>query len=217
VWQSLAESVKSEPFVVLAIALDSAEAARAWIEAAEPSYPCLIDHEHRVAELYNLVNVPQAVWIDEAGRIVRPAETAGMSDAFRAMDRKTFQMPEAANAERAHVKQAYMAALADWAREGARCRHALSEAQVRARLRGPDAAVAEGHARFRLGLHLLRAGRENEAAAQFAEASRLHPDSWAIWRRAAPKDGRGLASGPAFWARVDALGARPYYPSSGIV
>ena len=47
-----------------------ADAARPWIEAAAPSYPALIDRNHRVAELYNMVNVPQAVWIDETGTIV---------------------------------------------------------------------------------------------------------------------------------------------------
>ena len=51
---------------------------------ARPTYPCLIDRDHHVADLYNLVNVPQAVWIDEHGRIVRPPETAGSTDGFRA-------------------------------------------------------------------------------------------------------------------------------------
>ena len=57
-----------------------ADAARPWIEAAKPDYPCLIDRDHHVADLYNMVNVPQAVWIDEEGRIVRPPENAGSSD-----------------------------------------------------------------------------------------------------------------------------------------
>jgi hypothetical protein len=34
-------------------------------KAATPTYPCLIDEKHVVAELYNMVNVPQAVWINE--------------------------------------------------------------------------------------------------------------------------------------------------------
>ena len=84
----MAEDLEAYPFTVLAVALDEAEAARPWIEAAGASYPCLIDRDHRVADLYNLVNVPQAVWIDEDGRIVRPGETAGSTDAFRAMNRE---------------------------------------------------------------------------------------------------------------------------------
>ena len=59
---------------------------------------------------------------------------------------------------------------------------------------------------------MLREGSAAEARAQFAEATRLHPDSWAMWRQSAGKHARGLASGTDFWARVDALGDRPYYP-----
>jgi len=34
---------------------------------------------------------------------------------------------------------------------------------------------------------------------------------WNIWRQTAAVDERGLAAGPEFWARVDALGSRRYY------
>jgi hypothetical protein len=54
-------------------------------------------------------------------------------------------------------------------------------------------------------------GESDEAAVHFAEASRLHPESWTIWRQSAQKDATGLAAGPEFWARVDALGDRPYH------
>jgi hypothetical protein len=37
-----------------------------------------------------------------------------------------------------------------------------------------------------------------------------------MWRQAAKKNERGLASGPEFWARVDSLGSRPYYPQADI-
>lgn len=215
-WQSLHDELKDLGFTVLAVALDHREPARPWIEAAKATYPCLIDREHHVADLYHLVNVPQAVWIDEAGRIVRPPETAGSTDGFRAMDRRTFAMPEAAVAERVRVKARYFDAVRDWVRNGAASVHALDEARAAAKITTPDDAVAEAHARFRLGQYLLRAGRAEEAQAQMAEASRLHPDSWAIWRQAAEKDARGLAAGPAFWARVDALGERPYYPPADI-
>lgn len=215
-WQALYDELSDQGFTVLAVAMDQPDAARPWIEAAAPKYPCLIDRNHHLAELYGFVNVPQAVWIDERGRIVRPAETAGATDGFRSMDRTTFTMPQAAIDERNRVKARYLDAVRDWARRGSESVHALSPEQVAARLVPVDPSVALAHAHFRLGLHLARQGREEEAREQFAHAIELHPDSWAIWRQAAAKDARGLASGPEFWARVDALGERRYYPPSEI-
>ena len=210
-WQSLFDDVKDRGFVVLAVALDQPEAARPWIEAAKVTHPCPIDRDHHVADLYNMVNVPQAAWIDEQGRIVRPPENAGSSDAFRHMDRTTKQMTASQLAEREHMKSTYVAAVRDWAVKGSASAFAYDPDAARARLRLPDAAIAEAHVHFRLARHLLRIGRSDEAAHQFAEASRLHPDSWTIWRQSAQKDATGLAAGPEFWARVDALGDRPYH------
>ena len=63
----------------IAVAIDQPEAARPWIEGARPSYPCLVDRDHHLTDLYNLVNVPQAVWIDGARRFslhwLQPAST----------------------------------------------------------------------------------------------------------------------------------------------
>ena len=197
---------------MLAVALDEPGPARPWIEAASPTYPCLIDREHRVAELYNMVNVPTAVWIDEQGRMVRPPENAGSSDAFRKADRATLTIPDEALAERARIKNAYFDAARDWAIRGADSPYALDERGVLARLTVPDASVAHAHACFRLAQALVEQGRADEAGVHFAEASRLHPDSWAMWRQALPKGANGIAGGPAFMQRVDALGDRPYYP-----
>ena len=210
-WQSLFADLKDRNFVVVAVAMDVPEAARPWIEAAKPTYPCLIDRNHHVADLYNMVNVPQAVWIDEEGRIVRPPENAGSSDAFRFMNRVTKQMTQEQLAERERTKTTYTAAIRDWVLKGPASEFAFDAGSARVRLRLPDAAIAEAHAHFRLAQHLLQRGKSDEAVAHFAEASRLHPDSWTIWRQAAAKDATGLAAGPEFWARVDALGDRPYH------
>jgi hypothetical protein len=213
VWQSLYASLQDRNFTVVAVALDEPDAARPWIERAKPTYPCLIDRSHHVADLYNLVNVPQAIWINEEGSMVRPPENAGSSDAFRYMDRTTLKMSDAQIAERQRLKQAYLAAVKDWAIKGAASAFVLDEASVRSRLRltAPDRAVQTAHAHMQLAQWLVGKGRSSEAAPLFAEASRLHPESWAIWRQGAEKDATGLAVSKAFWARVDALNDRPYH------
>ena len=61
----------------MTVALDvNPEAARALIEPIKPNHPSLIDSAHRVDELFGVVNVPNGVWIDEDGTIVRPVEPA---------------------------------------------------------------------------------------------------------------------------------------------
>lgn len=219
-WQALLDDLRGTPaegrFTIVAVALDHAQAAAPWIEAGKPQYPCLIDADHHLADLYGFVNVPQAVWIDESGQIVRPPESAGASDAFRLMDRETFTLPQSAIEARVQTRERYSAAVKDWALNGSASRFALTPDQVRARLRPADPREALAHALFTLGLHLTEVGDADQASAHFKQASDLHPDSWAIWRRGAPKDVRGLAAGAAFWARVDALGDRPYYPSAGL-
>ena len=155
------------------------------------------------------MNVPQAIWINEQGRIVRPPETAGSTDHFRGMDLKTRTMSPEAQAERLAARQAYMNAVRAWVTTG---RHALPADAARASLPKVTAQIAEARARFRLGVWLRANGRAAEGDLQMAEASRLHPESWSLWRQAADLDEVGKASGPDFWKRVQELGERPYYP-----
>ncbi|MBI3635876.1 MAG: TlpA family protein disulfide reductase [Candidatus Rokubacteria bacterium] len=215
-WQALQEELGAKNFQVIAVALDSGGPARTepWIRAATPTYPCLIDEAHVVADLYGMVNVPAGVWIDETGRLVRPAETAGASDAFRHhMDRTTKQMSAEGLADRERTRHAYLDALRDWAARGASSSFALSPDEVRRRL---GASSSDGHglaaAHFRLGRYL--AGRVGFEAARlyFEDARRLHPESWAYRRQAWELEAPGKAGGPEFWAAVDALGERAYYP-----
>ena len=211
-WQNLHAELKDQNFTVFAVAMDSRpESARPWIEAAKPDYPCVIDRNHHVADLYNMVNVPQAVWIDEEGRMARPPETAGAYEGFRQMDRATFKVPEDAAAATAKARQTYYAALRDWVAKGAASEFACDAGKAREKVNVPSADAANAHAWFRLGQVLLRRGDEPGAQTAFAKARNLHPHSWNIWRQTAPVDARGLATGPAFWAKVDALGDKRYY------
>lgn len=204
-------------FTVIAVALDSEPGAPdPWIEQAAPTYPALIDRAHLLSTLYGIVNVPTAIWIDEDGRIVRPAEVAGAYEAFRHVDPETRTVPEEHRDRARHHRSTYLDAIRDWVASGPESRHALAPDDIRWRLAPPDPAIAEAHARFRLGQHLRATGNEPEARAQFDEASTLHPESWAIWRQAADKLENGIAGGAAFSARVAALGDRHYYPPPDI-
>jgi hypothetical protein len=212
VWQALYEELGDRGFIVIAVAMDSREGdPLPWIEAAAPTYPTLIDREHRLAELYGIVNVPQAVWIDEAGRIVRPAEPAGAYEGFRKMNRETGEMPQDVARLTAQAKATYLDAIRDWVRAGGRSEHAFSAERARAHLPALTPEVVTAQAMFRLGQVLLRQGEAVEGQRWIQEASRLHPDSWCIWRQGAGVNETGLAALPDFWQRVEALGAARYY------
>jgi tetratricopeptide (TPR) repeat protein len=179
--------------------------------AAAPTYPCLIDERHVVAELYDMKNVPMAVWIDEDGRIVRPPEPAGATDGFRSMDRKTFTLPdEVAEAGRAS-RARYVAALRDWIERGSQSRFALSEDEARGRVAGPTASDALAAANFKLGHYLRERGEPDRAKPYFDEAVRLCPDRWTYFRQALQLEEVGKASGPEFVAKLRSLGERRYY------
>jgi hypothetical protein len=188
-----------------------AESAGPWIERAKPTYPCLIDTEHHVSELYNMVNVPSAVWIAEDGRIVRPTETAGTGDEWRGMMNGGMG-PEELKAL-SDKRNAYQDAIRDWVANSDESIYALSPDEVRARMRPPSEDDVLAAANFRLGRFLWEQGETEEAAGFLAEAKRLRPESWNFrrqtWNLEAPGDER--SGGPEFWAAVEALGDHWYY------
>ena len=217
-WQTLRERLHPKGLEVVTVALDVDEdAARPFIEEAHPTHPSLIDHAHVSDELFGFVNVPNAVWIDENGKIVRPTEPAGVTDGFRTMDRKTFAMPQNAIDELTAKRTAYQNALHDWADRGSQSRFALSEAEVLRRMHTPDDDRVRAAANFRLGQLLNETGRAAAAVKYLDEAHRLRPESWNYRRQALSlKDPTNplAAGGPEFWDAVDALGKEKYYPAA---
>jgi hypothetical protein len=206
VWQALTEDLADEAFVVLAVSFDTRapEQSRPWIEAANPTYPCLLDPEHEVADLYNMVNVPNAVWIDEDGRIVRPSETAGTGDEFRTM-LEPGGIPPDDLTRMMKRRERYVDAIKAWVRTGVVATPSTDTTHT------PDDAQAFAH--FRFGTWLAREGRDDESRVQLAEARRLKPSSWAFKRQSWELEEIGKAGGPDFWAAVKALGDDAYYPA----
>ena len=146
------------------------KAAAGPIRRARVTHPSLIDRDHLVADLYNLVNVPSVVWIDEAGRIVRPAEIPGaqLSMNLRKLGR---------------LKAAYFDAIRDWVHKGAESEYALAPEDARAHMPVLTEDAALAHAHFHLGRHLHQRGDTTEAMTFLRRATELSPDSWNFFRQ----------------------------------
>ena len=185
-WQALYEELNELGFVVITVALDRGpEDARPWIEAASPTHPSLIDVGHAVADLYNMVNVPTVVWIDERGRIVRPNDVAFGTDTFRHITGI-----EAAR---------HLGALRAWVRGEA---PVMAAREVRALQPVPSQADQQARAEFGLGRWLAERGRGEAAERHFVRAGELAPHDFTIRRGTMPI--RGIdPMGPAFRAMLE--------------
>jgi hypothetical protein len=227
VWQALRSEFHPRGLEVVTVALDvDAEAARPYIETAQPDHPSLIDQAHVLDELFGVVNVPNGVWIDEDGMIVRPAEPAHparnpLNESFRTVDVTTLP-PDVAEMllEARKIRSdpdAYVAMLRDWLEHGSASRYALGPDEVlrRSRPRGiPEATAA---AQFELGQHLHREGDHEAAIPHWREAHRLDPDNWTYKRNAwnfedPGRQGRTPAYDSSWFEDIKKLGAENYYP-----
>ena len=179
--------------------------------AGVPQYPCLIDQKHITGELYEFINVPMNVWIDEKGHIVRPTEASGVADIVRSIDPKTFQIPKDAIDAGKKMRRAYYDAIRDWVAKGEKSEFVLPPAEARRRAPEPDDTDTLATANFRLGEYLFENGHRDEALKFFAEARRLRPESWSFKRQTWELEQAGKASGAEFFAEVMALGDKYYY------
>ena len=163
-----------------------AEDARPFIEAAHPTHPSLIDTDHLVPDLYNWVNVPTVVWIDEAGRIERPNDTQFGNDAWTHTTGITSQRH--LDLVRAWVKGELPVS---------------SPESVRERQLLPSEQDQLARAHFGLGWWLYRQGRQEAANRHFLKAGELAPHDFMIRRGSLPIQGLSSA-GPEFFAMVQA-------------
>jgi hypothetical protein len=166
------------------------EHAHPFIDAAAPTHPSLIDTTHATGDLFGFVNIPMAVWIDEDGNLVRPAEAASIERSpMRDMDipdglperldrafREIKKFPEVANE--------YRAAIVDWAHNGAASKFALSPDDVVQRSQPRPDTHARAAACFEMGQHLLRTVGHDAAVPYWREAHALFPENWTYKRQA---------------------------------
>jgi tetratricopeptide (TPR) repeat protein len=166
------QRLKDKNFEIVSVAQDTngAKDAGPWITEAHPAYTVLIDETHLVSKLYNMVNVPTGVWIDEHGKIVRPNEVAFVDDRF-----KNFSGLDSAP---------YLNALKDWIEKGDKSVYIMSEEKLRTKLEVNDPSLLLASAEFGLGEQLYKAGHLTEAIPHFKEAQHLNPRSWNYKRQA---------------------------------
>jgi tetratricopeptide (TPR) repeat protein len=198
-WQALYQQLNDKNFQIVSVAEDTggAKDAGPWITAAKPTYTALIDDKHLVSKLYNMVNVPTGVWINEQGRIVRPNEVAFVDDRF-----KTFTGMDAAP---------YLNALKDWLQKGEKSQYAMSEERLREKLGSQDPNIALAAAEFGLAEQLYKAGHNAEAIAHFKEAQRLNPKSWNYKRQAYLLGDAKRDYGTTFGDEVNKIGGSKVY------
>jgi tetratricopeptide (TPR) repeat protein len=157
----------------------------------------LIDDKHVVTQLYNLVNVPTAVWINEKGTIVRPPEVAYADNRFKFM----------------HGVDSgeYLDAIRDWARNGEKSVYLVDKDKLRSRLKAQTPQRALADAEFALGEYLFKAGKGPDAIPHFKEAQRLAPDNWNYKRQAWALADAQKDYGTTFAKEVGKLNGKPYY------
>ncbi len=197
VWQSIYEELKDQNFEIISFAEDTGgeEAAGGVFDAAKVTYTAIIDVDHTISSLYNFVNVPSGVWIDEEGRIVRWNE--GTYAAQHKLGTIEFG------------SDLYVPALKDWLAKGADSEYIWTPEEVAAHIipRTDDAEKAEPT--FKLGVYFHEQGDEERANKYWEESQRLNPDSWNFHRQDwsfTPKQAT------ANWMKkVQTLGDKPYY------
>ena len=198
-WQTFYRELKDKNFEIVSVAQDTGgvKDAGPWITAAKAEFTVLIDTQHLVTRLYDMVNVPTAVWINEQGRIVRPNEVAFVDNRYVKL----------------HGEDAgpYLDGIRDWVANGERSSFALSEQELKGRLTPQKSEHALAAAEFALAEYLSHAGYGAEAIAHYKEAQRLNPESWNYKRQAWALSDAERDYGTNFTKEVQKLNGKPYY------
>ncbi len=196
-WEKFHESLHDANFEIVAAAQDTGgpKVVDPWYEKAHVSFTALTDTQHTVSSLYQMVNVPSGVWIDESGKIVRSAEVA--------YSQKQHVLGQDIGDDR------YAAGLRDWIANGPQSSYAVTADKLRPRLTARNAQQRLADAHFKLGAYFSSQGNRELATKHWQESQQLSPDNWNYHRQDWSFDkSKEMAN---FLAKVRKLGTRPYY------
>jgi peroxiredoxin len=196
-WEKVYQRLKEKNFELIAVAEDTAGelAAGKFYDRAHATYTTLIDIDHTVTALYQMVNVPTGVWIDEQGLIARPPEVA-YTPAFRLLGRKVGD-------------DRYVPALEDWVANGTQSRYVLDRSSLKEKLapRSEERRLAD--VEFRAGSYLFAAGDKQGANEHWQAAQKLDSENWNYHRQEWSFDSKKAVT--LWMKKVQSLGDKPYY------
>jgi hypothetical protein len=148
-------------------------AAGKWYDAAKATYTTLIDVPHAISSAYQFINVPMGVWIDEKGRVVRPAEPAWTSSQTLKIGARSIVTEG----------EPYITALRDWVDKGEQSSAYLSDEEFSRRAKPRSAAEMEAEASFKLAVWFHESGNGELATKYWKRAQDLNPDDWNYHRQ----------------------------------
>lgn len=191
-WKALADELAAEGLDVVTVAMDEdAEAVRPWAQTAD--LPVAVDLEHRLSDLFGVVNVPATVWLDEEGRVVKPPTIAPGDDQF-------VEFTEVG-------ADAHHDALRRWVRGG--------EVPATPAVADDD-ELRTARAERRLAAWLHRHGHAEAAERHFAAAVAAAPLDFTIRRASMPLRGQDPFGTEFFalWEEWNAAGRPGYTPTA---
>jgi hypothetical protein len=164
------DELEPHGLTVITVALDAdPERVRPWVDAARPTHPSLVDTTFRLAALYNIVNVPTTVWIDENGLLARPNDTGYVTDTFTPIH--------------GIHSEPVIRAIRDWV-HGRRA--AMTPDEIRSWQQLPDETHQLARAEFTLATWLASHGSPELAELHFRRAGELAPHDFTIRRGSMP-------------------------------
>jgi len=171
----LYSELKDQNFEIIAAAQDTGgeEAAGKWYDQAKATYTTLVDTQHAISSAYQFINVPMGIWVDERGRVVRPAEPAWTKNNTLKIGEKSIVTEG----------EAYVAAIRDWVKNGEKSIFALSDEEFAKRAKPRSNAEMEADASFKLAVYFHQANNNELAEKYWAHAQQLNPDDWNYHRQ----------------------------------
>jgi hypothetical protein len=185
-----------------------------FVELAHPEHPTLVDETHRLDALFGVTNIPQNIWIDERGMIVRPPEPGSPAPRHVETDDPTYAIVMHYMHERRDDPEEYSNRVRDWAQNGADSEYAMTPEEVLEASSPRTLDVSRAAAHFELAQHLWHTeGFSEGVLGHLARAHTLQPlnitykrQAYSAWRRGDSTDST------AFFRQVPEEGEEATWP-----